>query len=143
MDEIITYLNQIYTDYSLELEACEKKQKVTDGLFGFGHSIKDDPCHEKFYDRIRETIEQIAEASPSSDDAENVIRYLFTRKKEYPYPPSAQLMLCAVEKHVLLLIPFLSKDGAKRLLNMYESMYKRWERLPVQTDVWKALKHAS
>lgn len=143
MEDVLEVLNQIYTDYSVELEACEKKQKVTDGLFGFGHSIKDDPCHERFYDRIQEAMNQLTASAPPSEQAESTILYLFSRKKEYAYPPSAQLMLCAVEKHILPLIPYLTPQAAKHILDEYETMYRRWERLPVQTEVWKTLKKAA
>ena len=142
MEEIIEILDQIYTNYSNELEACGKKQKFTDGLFGFGHSIKDDPCHEKFYNRIKETLDRVAEYAPTSEETEKVIMFLFSRKNTYPYPPSAQLMLCAAEKHIIPLIPFLSRNSAIHIFDQYDAMYRKWERLPVQTEVWKNLKNS-
>ena len=41
MEELMAALDRAFTDYRRELEECQRKSKPTDGLLGFGHSIKD------------------------------------------------------------------------------------------------------
>ena len=52
MEEHLAALEQAFRDYRTALEACAKKYRPTDGLLGFGHSIKDDPCHEQMDNRV-------------------------------------------------------------------------------------------
>ncbi len=139
MEELLTELEQIFADYRRDLEECEKKAKPTDGLFGFGHGVKDDACHARLDNRVKENIEKIRLLRPSPDEAERAVRLL--HRSDIPaWPLSAQWMLRAVERHSLPLIPFLSPEAAAVLLKEYESRYRPWDRLPVQKEICKALK---
>ncbi|MDO5435110.1 MAG: hypothetical protein Q4G19_01965 [Clostridia bacterium] len=142
MNSTVDLLREIYDGYLQALKECETKYKPTDGVLGFGHSIKDDPCHGQFDAGIGKVIDEAVSADPSSEEAEAAIRFLFSHDPAR-YPVSAGLMLCAAERYSLKLIPFLSKEAAQALFREYDRKYKRWERLPVQREVWKALKSGS
>ena len=45
MEEYLTALEQAFITYRQDIENCQKKSRPTDGLLGFGHSLKDDACH--------------------------------------------------------------------------------------------------
>ena len=140
MDELLNALQEAFAAYRQELEAAQKKRKPTDGLLGFGNSIKDDPCHERFDERVAQAVSAIAAAQPSPTDARRVVRLLLIRDDLQAWHLSAQWMLRAAERHALPLIPFLSREAAAELSEEYTGRYKRWERLPVQKQVIKALK---
>ena len=140
MEDCFAALEQAFEMYRQDLDEYERKRKPTDGLLGFGHSLKDDPCHERFDDRVKEAAEQLCASQPEAEDAERFIRRLLPpREAVSVWPVAAQWMLCAIERHTLLLIPFLSGEAAAAIRREYAARYKRWERLPVQQQVLKAL----
>ena len=47
MEELFAALEQAFRDYQSDLENYERKRRPTDGLLGFGRSLKDDACHER------------------------------------------------------------------------------------------------
>lgn len=140
MDKTYAPLEQVYLHYRDALQACERQHKPTDGLFGFGHSIKDDGCHDHFDDQLAQAVASLTAQSPSSEEAEAAIRLIFSQTSLYAYPQSAQWMLFASERHILALIPFLTEQAAARLCAEYGKRYHRWERLPVQQEVYRALR---
>lgn len=140
MEDCAAAIEQALADYRAELEAAEKKKKPTDGLLGFGRSIQDDPCHEKLDQRLGKIVEELRAGQPSSKQAEEAVRLLLLRGDASSWPTSAQWMLRAEERHALPLIPFLTPDAAAALFRQYHDRYRPWERLPVQKQVYKALK---
>ena len=143
MEALFAALEQAFADYRTDLENYEKKSKPTDGLLGFGHSLRDDACHERLDERIERTVAGIREAKPDPNQAERAVRLLLYQGKRTDWPLAAQWMLRAVERHALPLIPFLSKDDASAFLQDYTSRYRPWDRLPAQKQVYKALKAQS
>lgn len=143
MEELLAELEQAFADYRTEVEACEKKSKPMDGLFGLGHSVKDDACHGRFDDRVSKAVGAICAAQPAPDDAASALRVLLARRDAETWPPSAQWMLRAAERHGLPLIPSLSAGDADALFKAYADRYKPWDRLPVQRKVFRALKEAA
>ena len=139
MDEYFAALEQAFTIYRQDLEICVRKSRPTDGLLGFGHSLKDDPCHERFDEKIKAAADGIAAASPSPEDAARAVKTLLEHELS-SWPLAAQWMLRAIERHSLPLIPFLAPDTAQVLLKEYAARYKRWDRLPVQQEIYQALK---
>lgn len=140
VEELLGALEQAFTDYRRALEACQKKYRPTDGLLGFGHSIKDDPCHAQVDERVEKAVAGICRANPSPEEAERAAQMLLARDDAPTWPTSAQLMLRALERHCIPLVPFLSREAAGALLKKYDARYKRWDRFPAQKEVFKALK---
>ena len=140
MEELLTALEQAIEDYRTAMKECEKKYRPTDGLFGFGHSIKDDPCHAQVDERVEKIAAEIRDAGPSPQDAERAVLMLLARDDTPAWPVSAQFMLRALERHCITLIPFLSSETAYGFLKKYDARYKRWDRFPAQVEVYKALK---
>ena len=143
MEELFAALESAFEVYARELEAGEKKQRVTDGLFGFGHSLKDDACHDRLDERLEHTVKEIRDAGPSPEEAERAVRLLLKpREKEFPQQ-SAGWMLRAAERHALELIPFMDAEAANRMLGEYSARYRPWDRLPAQKQVISMLKQTS
>ena len=141
MEELFAALETAFEDYSKELEASEKKQRVTDGLFGFGHSLKDDACHDRLDERLEKTVADLCALSPSAEDAARAVRTLLKPQDGTPWPLAAEWMLRAAERHTFPLIPFLTPEAAAGFLRDYTSRYKPWDRLPAQKEVCRALKN--
>lgn len=140
MNEYIGALEQAFADYRQDLENYQKKSKPTDGLLGFGRSLKDDPCHDRLYQKVEEIMEEMCASAPSEGDAERAARFLLFRDDVQTWPLAAQWMLRAVERHTIPLIPFLKPETASTLLRQYGKRYRPWDRLPVQKEVYKALR---
>ncbi len=139
MEDCFAALEQAFTLYRQDLENCVKKSKPTDGLLGFGRSLKDDPCHDRFDERVKEAVDGICAASPSPADASRAMEALL-RHETASWPLAAQWMLRAIERHSIPLIPLLTPEAAALFLKEYAAQYKPWDRLPVQQEIYKALK---
>ena len=98
MDELMAALEQAFADYLQDLENYEKKRKPTDGLLGFGHSLQNDPCHERLDHRVEDIIRQMCVLSPVSKEAEQAVRRLLLHE-DAKWPLAAQWMLRALERH--------------------------------------------
>ena len=79
MDETLASLKQAFGRYREEIEAYERKSKPTDGLLGFGRSLKDDACHERFDERVAQAVREMCAAQPAPDTAERAVRLLILR----------------------------------------------------------------
>ncbi len=139
MEECFAALDQAFTIYRQDLENYARKSKPTDGLLGFGRSLKDDACHDRFDERVKEAVDGIAAASPTPEEAEKTVGLLL-RYDARDWPLAAQWMLRAMERHTLPLIPFLAPQAAAAFQKEYAARYKPWDRLPTQQEVFKALK---
>ena len=139
MEELFAALEQALLDYRQDLENCERRRKPMDGLFGLGYRIQDDPCHTHLDERIKQATDGICAAEPAPEDAERAVRMLLCIDAQ-AWPESGRLMLRAIQRHILPLIPLLPPDAAAALLREYAGRYKRWDRLPVQQQICKALK---
>ena len=139
MEEYDAALRQAYTDYRRELSEAEQKLRPTDGLLGFGRSLKDDPCHDRLDERVEAIMKDLCASQPSPQEAARFAGLLL-RDDAGSWPLAAQWMLRAIERHILPLVPFLSPDDAARFLKAYAARYRPWDRLPVQREVFRALK---
>ena len=140
METIAAALEEAFSDYRKEVEECRRALKPADGLFGFGHSLKDDACHDRFDRRVAQAVAAACALPPSPEEAERLVRRLLLPGDAQPWPPAAEWMLRAAERHALPLIPYLGKAEAAALLKEYTTRYRPWDRLPAQKEVCRALK---
>ena len=140
MEDHLAALTQAFSDYRQDVENCQRNRKPMDGFLGFGRSLGDDPCHERFDQRVQQAVDELCAASPTPEETERAARLLLSRDDMQSWPEACQWMMRAIERHVLPLIPFLSRESAAALLREYSDRYPRWDRLPTQKAVFKALK---
>ncbi len=133
-------LEEAFDDYRTDLANASRRQKVTDGLFGFGHSLKDDACHDRFDERVARAVRGICALEPTPEEAEKAVRMILCPAEERFPQETAKWMLRAVERHAAPLIPFLDHLAAAGFLREYACRYPRWDRLPVQKEIFRALK---
>lgn len=136
-------IQDICDAYIAKAEKLESERKIGDGLFGMGSKPADDPCHERFAKDMEKALKETASGSPSSSDVYELLGYIYRLPKEHQDPLSIYWMLNAIHGLTLPLIKLLERGDAKRLCEQYSSDYRRFERLPVQEKVYKALKAGS
>ncbi|SHI23025.1 hypothetical protein SAMN02745823_03665 [Sporobacter termitidis DSM 10068] len=132
-------IRRIYGEYFDETGRAAMNKKATDGLMGFTKGPSADPCHDRFSEQLKQTLEAFAAAPPSSQDVEEVLRYIYDTPVAYKDNTLVYLMLQAVHAHTEKLIAFLSTEDAAGLAARYIETYPRSVRLPVQNKIVKLL----
>ncbi|MFB0919740.1 MAG: hypothetical protein QMB62_02475 [Oscillospiraceae bacterium] len=138
-ESVILEIRAIYDDYIADVKKLIASRKPTDGLMGFGKRAGDDICHERFADRLEQKFIDIAQASPSSEEAFTVMRYVFETPPEYKNDSLTYLMLLAVQGLTDVLIPFLSKEDACKLSSLFSDLYPKYSYLPAQKKLAEQL----
>ena len=140
MEELFLELENAFADYRRAVDESMKRSRPTDGLLGFGRSLKDDACHDILDRQIDLSVGKLCRSGPDEATAERAVRMLLFREDLAQWPLAAQWMLIAIQRHSLPLIPFLSPGVAAALYKAYSAQYRPWERLPAQNEILKALK---
>lgn len=136
----LSEIRALYREYLDEAERVERERKPGDGLFGLGKKPSDDPCHERFASALDAALRDFAALEPDSARVREVLSHIFRAPAEHREPVSAYWMLCAAHGFTLGLIDRLDAQDAAALLALYAKIFRRWERLPVQRQVYAALK---
>ncbi len=135
-------IEALYEEYLRAAAELEKNRKFGDGILGLRPGPADDPCHARFAARLEELLKEAA-ASADSEEASQILRYLFSAPKTRDIPLSAYWMLIAVQGLGRELIGLLSPGDASALLTFCHKRYPRRERLPVQDQILKRLRQQS
>ena len=136
-------IRSLYQEYLDAAERVERERKPGDGLFGLGKKPSDDPCHERFTTALETALRDFAAPGPDSRQVREVLAHIYEAPVEHREPASAYWMLNAVHGFTLELIERLSTEDAAALLARYAEAFPRRERLPVQQQVYTALKRAA
>ncbi len=142
-EEALARLQGLYEAYLKEVEQLERNRKPGAGLFGMKGAPGDDPCHDRFAERLHAFYEEIAAQKPDSAEMRALMEYACTAPIAAPTPRCAFWMLIAVQGLTQPLIALLNAQDARTVAELYEKSFKRRERLPVQTRLIKALRSAS
>ena len=136
-------IRAIYQEYLDEAERVERERKPGDGLFGLGKKPSDDPCHNRFANALETALRDFAACEPDSPRVREVLSHIYRAPAEHREPVSAYWMLCAVHGFTLELTDRLNAADAAALFTSYAKDFPRWERLPVQRQVYAALKRSA
>ena len=129
----------IMDEYTEAVRNVQKNRKMFDGVMGLGNHPGNAPSHETL-DKKVESLCLEAAGWENSEDREALIREISQAALDWEGPEYARLMLVAVQRHTLELIPKLEPEGRERLTEWYQKAYPRIRRLPVQNQVLSALK---
>lgn len=138
----MTMANDIFDIYARYIEKARKlelERKPGDGLFGVGKKPSDDSCHDEFAETLEKALDDLASSNPSADEVSCVLSFIYKAPSEHRELLSVYWMLNAVHGLTLGLIPRLTPDDAKDLKQRYNDDFPKWERLPVQKQVFSAL----
>ena len=126
--------------YIEKVSELERERKPGEGIFGMRGGPPDDPCHDRYAEELAALLTTFQKAQPCSRDARLVLEELFAAPPKSGVPRSAYWMLIAVQGLCPELIDCLDATDAGELGREFASVYKRWERMPVQDQIIKALK---
>ena len=133
-------LKNRYEQYLAEAEKARQRTGLCDGLFGMGNDPRKAPCHEAFYEFVAQWVDQFMQ---TEGDCGEAARWLLKIADAHREQKDIFGYLYAAQGHALPLIGRMDREQAKELLCWYDSAYPRRERMPVQDQVFKALKKAA
>lgn len=136
--EQLQQLAKLYEDYRLKVIEIRKKARFFDGVFGLGDDPKKDPCHEAFYQAVKEWIDAFAAGSPTPEEANAVVSFLLETPAHNRESESYWFMY-AVMVFMDPLIPYLNKADAKALAKRMNFLFPRYDRMPVHQVSYKKL----
>lgn len=137
---MLEQIQKLYEEYFAEFQELERGRRLGAGVFGLGGGPRDYPCHGQFAKDLERLLKG-TEETLSPDQAEEVLRYiLFAPQSREQEHDAVYWMLIAVHGMTVGLAGRLEPAAAAGLLERYEALYPRRERLPVQAKVVSALK---
>ena len=140
---ILSEIKELYDSYISSVRKAQQDMKPSDGLFGIGRKLSDDPCHDDFAEKLERMLSDHAAGSPEPSEVREVLGYIYDIPKEYERNDSVCLMLTAVHGFTTELAAYLSADDAAELLERYKENYPKNKRLPVQKKLIKVLEKAA
>ena len=145
MSERIDQLEALYSEYLRDIERITQEHLNLRGAFSrlFGGSAAgpgSDSCNDRFSEGVKQLVDSIAAACPSSDQAAEVISYVTDDAREQSCSQGTALMLQAVHGCVIPLVDYLSPEDAKIILDRYSRSIAEGRLLPVQKQLCLALK---
>ena len=135
----ITEIKALYEEYIAEAIKAELEHKPTDGLFGMGKKVSDDPCHDRFTVKLEAMLKEFDESAPDSAEVCEVLGYIYMMSYEHKEPVCVYWLLNAVHGLTIGLVERLNREDAETLYEQYRSMLPRWKRLPVQKKLFAEL----
>lgn len=135
----LTALKALYEHYIREYDQVVRKASPMDGLFGMGDDPKKDPCHMRFYEAAEQWVKAFVAAGPDADAAYAVTEWILAAPAEHKKEQVFWYMFAA-QGFCVELIGLLSREQCARLQELYDARYSRWERMPLQKQIYKLLR---
>ena len=136
---MLQQLRERYRRYDEEAAQVRKKAAPADGLFGFGNDPKNHPCHEQFYEDVGQWTKAFLETRPSPRDSLEAARFFVEAPKTCAGQESFWMMYAAMG-WCRELVGLLDADGCAELRTLFDELYPKRDRMPVQQELYKALK---
>ena len=136
-------VRQIYLQYAADADAAERRHSPADGLFGLGKRAADDPCHTAFLESLSAALTAFRQENPDSAAVREVLACIYEAPAAHRQTPAVYWMMIAAHGLTAELTGCLNKEDAAALHSAYGRQYRRWERLPVQREIFRALKRAA
>ena len=135
---MLEQIRELYEGYFAEFQRLEQGRQAGAGMFGLTNGPRNYPCHEQFAKDLERLLRE-TEETLSPDQAEELLEYILfapqSRERDADY-----WMLIAVHGMTEGPAGRLDPAAAARLLERYEAVYPRRERLPVQMKAVSVLK---
>ena len=135
---MLEQVQELYEGYLAEFQRLEQGRQAGAGMFGLTNGPRNYPCHEQFAKDLERLLRE-TEETLSPDQAEELLEYILfapqSRERDAVY-----WMLIAVHGMTEGPAGRLDPAAAARLLERYEAVYPRRERLPVQMKAVSVLK---
>lgn len=140
--DMLRQLQERYEAYDRETRELARKAPPSGGLFGLGEDPRKDPCHMRFYQDVEQWVADFRAAEPESREACQAVEWILmaaARRKGEP----AYWFMYAAQGLCRELIGLLDPEDCARLRALYDGSYPRRDRLPVQKEIYKALRRGA
>lgn len=135
-------LKILYQRYLEKATEVRRKASAFAGAFNLGDDPRRHGCHDLFYEGVEQWVREFLQESPTPQQAAEVVDFVL-RAADAHRDTDAYWYFFAVHGHIRPLIPLLSREDCKRLLDLYDELHPKRERLPLQQEVYKLLKKCS
>lgn len=132
----IREMYQSYVDTAVKLE--REKRPLAGMIQGKGRPA-DAPCHGAFVEEMDGKTRAVAAGEPSPQEVREILNFILCAPHMFRQPEMVYWTMIAAQGSALCLIPYLDKGDALALQQKYGRDFRRWQRLPVQKMVYKAL----
>lgn len=136
-------LKDQYVKYLSEAEQARRKAGLCDGLFGMGNDPRKHPCHGSFYEAVETWAAGFLKENPCGDECAEAAAWILKAADLYRENQDVFWYMYAAQIHALPIIAKLNRADAKHLLQWYDRAYPARDRMPVQDQVYRALKKAA
>ena len=136
-------LKNRYDLYLAEAEKARQRAGFCDGLFGLGKDPRKAACHDDFYEYVAGWVQEFLEHDPSAAECAAAVEWIVKLASAHWEQKDTFGYLYAIHGHIMPLIPRMDREAAKEVASWYEGAYPRRKRMPVQEQVFKALKKAA
>ena len=133
-------LDALLEEYDAAVAQLQGKRRWLDGLLGLGKHPGEDPCHDQLDERVKALCDEASGEEATAGGRLELVEGILRAEGRWKGPEFARLMLCAIQRHALPLIPLLEGADRARLAEWYAKACPRYRRLPVQEQVLAALK---
>ena len=139
---MLQQLQERYRQYDEEANLVRKKASPADGLFGVGNDPKNHPCHEMFYEDIGRWTTAFLASAPTPEQSYAAARFLIAAPVECSSKESYWMMYAA-QGWCRELVCRLDAEGCGKLRDVFDDLYPKRDRMPVQQELYKALKRGT
>lgn len=139
---MLNELKERYQQYAQKSLEVRKKAPVFAGWLGLGSDPRRHECHEEFLDDVIARVDAFVKSEPTAEAAAEVAMYILEEPMNHREYDAYWFMFVAVGC-IRSLVPLLSKEDCKTLAQRFDELYKKRDRMPVQTDTYKMLVKAS
>ncbi len=140
---LIEILKNQYELYLAEALEARRKAGICDGLFGMGKDPRKDACHERFYHAIENWTAEFLNQETTAQQKAEAAAWILKAADRHRGEMDVYWYLYAAHLHAIPIIEKLETEPAKELLQWYDQAYPARERMPVQDQVYRALKKAA
>lgn len=133
MQQQLTRLKALYSDYVNQSREIRRKAPFGAGLFSPQKDPRNHPCHDQFYDAVGALLLQLPEADPTE-----VVRWMLEAPLAHP-DEDAYWYLLAAQGHARPLIPRMAPAARRELGAWFAQAVPKRERLPIQEEILKLL----
>ena len=132
-------LTEIYEDYILKTGKVLQEASTFAGVWGMGEDPKNHPCHMEFYNAVEAFLKELLQEDHPEETLSAVAGWIIRAPADHRDQTVFWYMYAA---HGLCtpLIPLLSAAHCAELRDFYDDHYPKMDRMPVQRDLYKALK---
>lgn len=130
---------EAYVEKSLEVR---RKAPLFAGMLGLGNDPRKHECHETFYENAIAWTEKFMASQPSAEEVMEVASYVLEQPELHREEDAFWFLWVAVG-NIRKMIPSLKKEDCKALAARFDELYKKRDRMPVQTETYKMLVKAA